>query len=507
MKNFRFLETPRSQLRPHRRQFVIGPRAFRTYDDWCCRQLGAKTWISHCPELRAGWMSDADGCSWCLLGIAVETFDDTDILTQIAQTRSVDVPNLYDSWAGRWVLIGFNQVHMDASGLLGCFYGMVGDKMWVSSSPALLVRILSPADLSAVDPRPLSYQAGISWFTPPCSRFVGMRRLLPSQVIELKDGSIRPRPLMPPIDPARGYDETLWLLKQSLVTALQRLPTAGRLWLGLTAGFDSRLILAIAHCAKIDVMPFTRVAARMSVADRLLPPKLAYKCGYEHIFLRGRKGNPDRKHLVTEHSAGHVSDGDAEPFIQSVRDFLEGISFGGHGFAIASGFGDLRSLPDTVNDPEVGAQQIAGVFREPTNSTATAGIRAWLEWAISNPQEHLDWRDRFFIEQRQAGWLSSKEQVYDLTKIERFPILNSARNYALLLGLEESQRLGSLVQVEMIRRLAPELLNYPFNPPEQYFGTLRTTMVKSLDDPLYVYRKVKGRLRRIRNSLSSPSEG
>lgn len=377
--------------------------------------------------------------------------------------------------------------------------------MWVSSSPALLARILSPDAPPTMDPQQLRYEVGLSWFTPPLSRFAEMRRLLPSQIVELNTGSVRPRPLMPPIEHSRGYDETLALLKRSLVTALQRLPTeASRPWLGLTAGFDSRLILAIARCAGIDVMPFTRVSARMSLADRVLPPLLAHECGYEHIFLRGRrKANPDRKHLVAEHSAGHVSDGDAEPFIQSVRDSLEGISFGGHGFAIASGFADLRLLPDTVSDPEIGAAQIARVFREPTTSSATAGVRDWLEWALEHPHEHLDWRDRFFIEQRQAGWLSSKEQVYDLTRLERFPILNAARNYALLLGLEEDQRLGSLIQVELIRRIAPELLKYPFNPNDGYFGIIRATTIKSSDDPLYVYRKVAGKLRRMWRFLSS----
>lgn len=82
----------------------------------------------------------------------------------------------------------------------------------------------------------------------------------------------------------------------------------------------------------------------MSVADHLLPPKLAHECGYEHIFLRGCKVNSDCKRLVTEHSAGHVSDGDAEPFVQGVRDDLKGVSFGGHGFAIASGFANLQHL-------------------------------------------------------------------------------------------------------------------------------------------------------------------
>lgn len=508
-KNFLPAQDPTFTMRASCLQFVMGPETFRAHDDWCYRKLDGSTWVSYCPELRVGWIIDADGGLWGLLGLAVETLEDkADPLVQIAWTRSADVAELYASWAGRWVFIGWGQVHIDASGLLGCFYGKApGNQTWVSSSPALLARILSPDALPTVDPRPLRYEVGISWFTPPRSRLAEMHRLLPSQVIELNTGSVRPRPLMPPIDPSRVYDETLELLKNSLVTTLQRLPTEGsRPWLGLTAGFDSRLILAIAYSAGIDVMPFTRVSARMSLADRLLPPKLAQECGYEHMFLRGqRKANPDRKYLVAEHSAGHVSDGDAEPFIQSVQDSLEGISFGGHGFAVASGFAALRLLPDTVNDSEIGAMQIARVFQEPTSSTATAGVRDWLEWAIAHPHEHLDWRDRFFIEQRQGGWLSSKEQVYDLTWLERFPILNAARNYALLLGLEEDQRLGSLLQVELIRRIAPEVLKYPFNPNNGYFGILQTIAIKSSDDPLYAYRKVAGKLRRMWHFLSSRS--
>lgn len=485
-------------VQPHRQQFVLGPEAFCVYEDWCCRQLDMSTWVSHCPELRAGWTNDANGTLWGLFGLAVETrAERPEPLAQIALAPTTNVPDLYDGWAGRWVLINRHQVHVDASGLLACFYGKATDsRTWISSSPALLTSIVSP-DVPAVDPRQLRYQMGISWFTPPRSRFAGIYRLLPSQVINCSDGSIRPRPLMPPINPSLGFDETLEMLKHSLVTTLQRLPTKdNKPWLGLTAGFDSRLMLAIARCAGIDVGPFTRVSARMSVADRLLPPNLARECGYEHIFLRGRQVNSDRKQLVAEHSAGHVSDGDAQPFIQGVRDDLEGISFGGHGFAIASGFANLRRLPDTVIDPKTGAQQIAQLFGEPTTSTATAGIHDWLKWVLANPLEHLDWRDRFFIEQRQAGWLSSKEQLYDLTRLERFPILNAARNYALLLGLEDNQRFGSVFQTELIRKIMPGLLKYPFNPPDKYFGILRAALIKSSDDPLHLYRKLSAKLRR-----------
>lgn len=486
-----------SKLRLHRRQFVIGRDVFRKDDNWCCYQLNNSLWLSYCPELSVDWTNDVDGVCWILLGRAVESLEEKpDPLVQIAQSQSADIPELYSSWAGRWALIGRSQLHMDASGLLGCFYGVACDRQtWVSSSPALLASILAPNTLLAEDSRKLRYEVGISWFTPPRSRFDGMYRLLPSQLLELESGKILPRPLMPPIDLDCDYDKTLELVQRSLVTTMQRLPKKlGKPWLGLTAGYDSRLMLAIAYYANIEVMPFTRISTRMALGDRLLPPKLSRECGYEHIFLRKNKGNPERQELVFGHTVGHVSDGDAQPFVQGVRDDLQGISFGGHGFAIASGFSKLRLLPNTFDKPERVAQQIAQLFGEPIDSTATAGLREWLEWTLENPQENLDWRDRFFIEQRQAGWLSSKEQLYDLVNLERFPILNAARNYSLLLGLEEKQRLDSLAQEELVRRLAPNLLKYPFNPDKQYFGVFRQTLIRTWDDPSYVYDKVASKL-------------
>ncbi len=498
-KDEKFLsaQDPKLRMKPHRRQFVVGPKTFRADDDWLCHQLDSLTWVSYCPELRVSWTKDADGGEWVLLGLAVETLESqADPLTEIAKTSNADIINLYASWAGRWVLIGRSQVHMDASGLLGCFYGKASNnKTWVSSSPTLLACILSPDAVPVVVPHLLRYQVGLSWFTPPCSRFAGIRRLLPSQVIELQDGSIQARSLMPPIDPSLSYDETLELLKHSLVTALKRLPIKeSRLWLGLSSGVDSRLVFAMAHCADINIIPFTRLSARMSVADHLLPPKLAHDLGYGHVFLRGRNSNFNRQHLVAQHTGGHVSDGDAEPFMQSVRDSLEGISVGGWCFGVGKALG-RKSLPDIINDPEIGTQQIAKVYGEPLNSTVMAGIRDWLEWIQKTPHEHLDWRDRFYIEQRLAGWQSSKEQLYDLTKIERIPIINAARNYALLLGIEEASRVSAKHQIDLISRTVPELSKYPCNPDNKYFGIFRAIATQLSHNPLYLYKKIADKLR------------
>ncbi len=104
------------------------------------------------------------------------------------------------------------------------------------------------------------------------------------------------------------------------------------------------------------------------------------------------------------------------------------------------------------------------------DSDATAGVCEWLDWVLDHPLDDLDWRDRFYIEQRMGGWLSSKEQVYDMATLERVPLLNAARTYGLLLGLDEARRLESGAQVELLERLAPNLLRYPLNPPDSEFG-------------------------------------
>ena len=255
-------------------------------------------------------------------------------------------------------------------------------------------------------------------------------------------------------------------------------------------------MLALCHCARVDVTLFTRIAPRTAIADRILPPQLARNCDYPHRIVRQTGYFPERRSLVDAHSAGHVSAGDAEPFIKGIRDGITRIAFGGHGFAVASGFSTLRSLPPQMGPSDSAARQIAQVLREPETSTAVAGLQDWLEWVRQHPQEHLDWRDRIFIEQRQAGWLSAKEQVYDMTPLQRFPILNSSHNYAVLLSVPGPQRLNSLLQAELIRRVMPQLCDYPFNPPDWTFSPWRAIASLSSDAPSYLYRKLKSRVRR-----------
>ncbi|MEM9156418.1 MAG: hypothetical protein AAGB13_15505, partial [Cyanobacteria bacterium P01_F01_bin.33] len=386
----------------------------------------------------------------------------------------------------------------------GCFYGRDFEhRLWASSSAALLAQLVSPTRSLPTDPRQLTYEVGIAWYTPPYSRFEGISRLLPSQVLELQSGKLQPKLLVPDISLERDYEDLLAEIQQVLVTTLEGLSEfSSQIWLGLTAGYDSRLMLALSQHANIQVQPFTRLTPRMSVADRVLPPQLVKASDFTHTFVSNQKRYPDRIGLAEAHTAGHVSRGDAEPLIQGARDRLRGISFGGHGFAIASGFSRLHALPERIVNTEETAKQIAKVFQEPADSSAVRGIQTWLNWTVSHPQPNLSWRDRFFLEQRQAGWLSSKEQLYDLTDLVRFPVLNSAYLYSLILSIRERKRLGSKLQEDLIERLSPELAKYPYNPGDAYFSLLEIFASKSKDLPGYVLSKLSKKVRWMWNSLT-----
>ncbi len=95
-----------------------------------------------------------------------------------------------------------------------------------------------------------------------------------------------------------------------------------------------------------------------------------------------------------------------------------------------------------------------------------AGIAEWVEWMARTEPTALDWRDRLYLEQRIAGWLSSTEHALDLTSYERPYIANSHLYMATVLTLPESIRRSSQHHVDLIRRMAPQLLRFPFNPSD-----------------------------------------
>ncbi len=455
---------------PHRRQFIICPKEIKTAPGWKHLSVSDKHVLSYCPELSVINARDQEGTNWALLGTAVDSLPNRAPSQSIAECRTDQVPLISQNWAGRWLLISPTTIHTDASALLGCAYATTEDgSVWASSSVTLLSKQLGFTE--KIDSRQLKYEQGLAWFPPPHTPFKAIKRLLPSQALCLDGDGVRPHSLMPQIQTERPTHDSLQSILLRLKTIMAGLSdhNKGPIWLGLTAGYDSRLMLAIAQQTNTEIQPFTRLTRRMSVADRVMPPTLSRLAGLSHQKMREAPQTHSRQQLLSQHAPNLVSDGDAAPFLSASRADIDGIIIGGHGFAVASGFSNWRDLPDIFPSPNEAANLFAAHLGEPPSSPALCGLHAWFDWASKTEQEHLDWRDRLFLEQRQAGWLAAKEQIYDMDNAIRFPVLNCAALYADILSINPAERLGSKLQQNLIARLSPTLNALPYNPKDRSF--------------------------------------
>jgi hypothetical protein len=469
------LPTKANQYRAHRRQFVIGPAPILVDDEWTSTPIGKGFHLSHHQALPVATFRDRDGGCWYLLGIAVQT-DPTKAAPpeEISMARSDEVDALPCTWSGRWVLVGGGVLRTDAGGLFGCFYARSTDgKLVMSSSTAILRDQIGEGDPSP----PLHYRTGMEWYPPPASRFAGIRRLLPSQIFAYtdEDDPVRYRPLVSQ-HLETGYGETLRHIETSLRTALCNLAQSGgpALTLGLTGGFDTRVLLAAMWRERLDFTIFTWDIPDMSRADRVLPPLLARDAGLAHRFIERQHFAEQALRTLDEHTALHTVDRD--------RELIPWGQYGalGRKMVVAGNLFTLGALyfykrlppnPDSITDS---IEHAFGFAEHHADSPAHCdGIREWVEWIEKHPEPRMDWRDRFFWEQWGAGWGAACEQAADLVEFECVSPVNSESILGAILRIEPAKRYNKRWQVDLAYRMAPFVTEHPYRLGGPFMGRFR----------------------------------
>jgi hypothetical protein len=488
----------------HTRQFLIGHQSKKIKVDWETVRIGENLFLSHCPDISVKKIKDLNGIDWHLLGIAIQTNKEKkDPLAEIANSLTGDVTELYKSWAGRWVLIGNNTIHTDCAGMMGCFYTKINNEIWISGSLAIL------REIGGLLPRPenLKHRSILEWYTLPMTRFEGVHKLLPSQFLDIKTFRPIPRPLPQPI---KGllYNEILEKIIEKFKSALLNVSDLNkRMFLPLTGGRDSRLLLAAIHHAGIKVDTYTAGRPHLSNADLKFPVKLARASGYRHLFIKMKESgfSKEKEELYDYHTAGNIDDIDRKRFSHGQWDvFRKGdIIFRGGAFEIGRCIYWNYMNPDfnienIINGTDVRKTLIRhegnGLGYHSSSFHATA-LAEWMAWVKQTPTEGLDWRDRYYLEQRVAGWLSSTEQSLDLTGTERFYVVNCHDIMSLLLSIPVEKRISAEYVVDLIDKMFPDLLQLPFNPPDPALKQLQKKVIKISKMPFTeFYKKLKERL-------------
>lgn len=464
-------------LLAHRNQYVLGPAPVRVRPDWICVPVGQRLVLSHCPKLRVQHLRSRDGIAHHLLGLAVPCDpDQASIAEHFCRKDAAEIEPWTGYWAGNWLLISERQCLQDASGSLGLMYRRVNGEVWISSSSALLGKHLPDAPPAARIPWRVPHNKGTDWIPAPFTMRQDVYKLLPQRTMDPRDGAIR----------AIRFQAREWVpdglckaLATTLKTILVNWARSGHRqhWVSLTAGLDTRTILAAALATRVGIQTYTTHYPITLRRDLRLPPRLAALAGIPYTM---RKLTPLEEHeraarwaAISEHLdratfhpiwdyvSGHddrVMD-DGERIYTTGNCFELGQCFYWDKF---SNIGLGAALP-TV-DQMLDTFAFKSAWRPEPIGAWRAAMQSWID-SLSEPVAlDLDWRDRFYLDQRLGGWHAILAQGQSIFDAVRFCPANCLWVFHLLLQFPPEKRRQAFAQKEAIHLLAPALMRLPINP-------------------------------------------
>jgi hypothetical protein len=483
----------------HHKQFVLGPLPVVVRPDWRTLRIADGLVLSHCPKLKVEQLQSKDGVPHWLLGIAVRADEPMSAISDGFPLRdSAEIESWSGFWAGRWFLISAERCWQDSNGCFGIYHRRVGTGLWISSSPALLGDHLPGAPSAARLPWHIVDNKGIDWIPLPFSTREGIYKLLPLRTIGPQTGGIASlRFAAPPVNAGEEMQAVLSALKTVMINWAR----AGfrERFMALTAGIDTRSGLAAAVAAKIDVEAFTTRFPITVERDLRWPPRIAARVRVPHTLRRlpavDASEADARMAAIAEHMDGTGWHRSTMYMARHPYDLLKdpgqtvahGNIFGGEGrcFYWAKLSCRGREAAPTNPDHILESFTFRSSWRPEPRELWSRAFQAWIDSLPEPLPLALDWRDRFYLEQRSGGWNSITQAFWDMLDGTTFYPGNFLWLTHLFLRFSPEKRKQGFPQREAIRLLAPELLEFPINP-QPISITLRKT-VRDLLGPKVVH--------------------
>ena len=355
---------------------------------------------------------------------------DFDILSRLAEARQ-GFDNVLEATAelcGRWVLIyqteSESRLFHDAVGLRQVCYARASgdDGLWCATQAALL------ADVAKLQPdeRAIQFVDSTSalnqeyWWPGDRLPFMNSRALLPNHVLDTFTGATeRYWPDSKPdlLVPQDAAERICQKLKGVIRAGAHRFD----LVLGLSAGWDSRLLLAASRdiVDDIGIYSFRPHGQSGRFADVDVPRRLTRRLKLQHNLIT------EADELDADFLAGYRTHSwrTHERFAAGLQSQWE--SYGYSKVAMIGNVGGLIKPPYrnkySAND-EVDASDLAKLIGMEDNSFANDATAEWFGGAIQH--QHIPLLDLFYWEQRMGRWLASNFVDFDFAWKEIFVPLN-----------------------------------------------------------------------------------
>ena len=491
---------------PYVSQFILGPSFVEKLAGWQCIPIAGQLKLTLHPALACTQITNG-GRQLTLIGHILDPqapdASNADILHGLVRqfTNREALIAATHRFGGRWLLIagttGELFVFHDAIGLRQAFYTDPAEHgaVWAMSQPGLASEVLSltPDELASDYMDTETFRRTFeSRFPAAASTFKGLHHLLPNHWLDLGTGrSHRYWPSKPLeiLTPEAAIERLCTLLSGLIRAAAARFDLA----LALTAGIDSRLVLAAAKDVVDDLSIMTVRQGKMPDrhVDLEIPARLLKRLGLQHEIVR---------------ASSTMSPEFSLQFKRNV--YLAHDHYGHDAEAILNHFGRTKAVL-VGSAAEVGRCAFRSKLPHADYVRFTPELLAWLEYGSTHPflvghfkawledagqQDYVKLLDLFEWEQDYGNWLAMTQLEFDIAWRDIFTPYNCRDVLATLLGVHERyrQRPQNLLFRHAIQRAWPELLSEPINSYRTH-GRLRIRLnqLKAFVRALIRYRRFR----------------
>ena len=375
-------------------------------------------------------------------------------------------------YGGRWLLIAAHGreafLFHDALGLRQAFYTdrtQIGE-LWIMSQPGIAVGMLPLTPdaqvLDYIDTQTFRCTHEYRW-PGAAAPFKELKHLLPNHWLDLETGRCQrywPSAPLESLSVDAAVERLMVLLPGLVRAAVSRYDVV----LSLTAGLDSRVVLAAARGVidRVRVMSLRQGRQPDHHPDIEIPARLLGRLGIGHDVVRAPASMSPEFALQFKRNVHQAHDHyghDAEALLQRYGRSYAALTGSGAEIARCPFHEKLPYTDRTRLTPETLAWLEYG-------SVHPFLVKHFKDWLRGVEQHHLKRLDLFEWEQSFGTWLAMVQLEFDVAWRDIFTPYNCRAVLTTLLGVPERYRgeRDSRLCRAFIERAWPELLREPINP-------------------------------------------
>lgn len=457
-------------MRPHRRQFIIGPTDCKASDHFLVRRLSCGMILSHDVDLPI--CENSDG-SVILIGHAYCTLTGRDTKELVFSFKDINEDT--KTWVGRWILYHKGELFSDVTTSLSMFYNSQANDFWVSSSISLLAKV----DNSLAKPELVFKEKN---FLAPTTCVEGVKQVMIGEKVSLNDGKVLWQGFSPLFQVSKNDAEILSVLAKRFETAALGILGSGmRVYSALTSGQDSRLDLAalirVSKSNTFSTFTFVKNILFMNPGDRDLPRTLSKTFSFSHIAVR--KGDFDEgvERIYREHCWTLRSTEPGSPFFYLLNGFWQQLPFGvaniDHCYEI--GRNTLYKKGFCGNSPDFTLEDLR---RDGYVLVDADYLRLSDCFQKINGEFTIDRRDALYL-YKSYPLFGKLFQAQDLW-VDSTLLGNSREIFSLLLSVPPGKRQNGDFHKRLVAALDESLASFPYNPSQPLWQKIFVRLISRM---------------------------